>query len=408
MPKAVEGLDLGRGHIGGIPTLNAGMKRNVCATFAVVLAVGSSPLARAAEDDRGSTLAMSEAGEQRIQFHGYGEVHYNNPKTGTMDQSATSEADHHRFVLGWTYEFTPEARLDAEVDYEHAAAEIELEYAHLDYDLSPTLSLRAGNLLMPVGPLNEFHEPPVFYSVERPYVQNSIIPTTWQENGVGIVGRAANGALGYRAYAVAGLDAGKFTTLDGLRKGRSKGNKSKAEDLAGVARIEYATTSGLSFGLSGYYGGADQKTVDSIDVKVGLGVADVRYKRHGFDLRGLFARVQVDNADQASVLAAQPIGETMQGWYAEAAYDVLRRDARENGRRSLWIFGRYERFNTNEEMPDGYTASPAADRSVVTGGVAFQPIEKISFKADVEHWEDETTGSDSQLNRFNIGTGFMF
>ncbi len=344
----------------------------------------------------------------RFRLHGYGEVHYNNPRTGTMDQNATSEADYHRFVLGWAYDFTPEIRLDAEVDYEHAADELELEYAHIEYDLGATTSFRIGSLQMPVGPLNEFHEPPTFYSVERPYVQNSIIPTTWQENGLGVVGRAASGGLGYRAYVVAGLDASNFTTSSGLRGGRSKGVKSKAEDLALVGRIEYATTAGASFGLSGYYGGADQMTVDSVDVKVGMGVADVRYKRHGFDLRALYARIAVDGADQASVLSGESIGKAMQGWYGEAAYDLLRRDAKADSRRSLWLWIRHESFNTNEEMPVGYTASPAADRRVTSGGMAFMPIESVSFKLDVEHWDDETAGSNSQLNRVNLGAAFMF
>jgi hypothetical protein len=44
----------------------------------------------------------------KFRLHGYGEVHYNNPRTGTMDQHATSEADYHRFVLGWSYDFTPD------------------------------------------------------------------------------------------------------------------------------------------------------------------------------------------------------------------------------------------------------------------------------------------------------------
>lgn len=360
------------------------------------------------------SYADQQEGSSKFRLHGYGEVHYNNPRTGTMDQNKTSELDYHRFVLGWTYEFTPDLRIDAEVDYEHAAGELELEYAHLDYDIGATTSLRVGSILMPVGSLNEYHEPPTFYSVERPYVQNSIIPTTWQENGAGVVGRASGGSLAYRAFVVAGLDASNFTTSSGLRGGRSKGVRSKAEDLALVGRLEYATTAGVSFGVSGYYGGADQMTVDSVDVKVGLGVADIRYKRHGFDLRALFARVSVDGADQASVLATaesgspQSIGEAMQGWYGEAAYDLLRRDRKSDSRRSLWIYTRYERFNTNEEMPSGYVASPAADRTVVSGGLAFMPIESVSFKADIEHWEDETTGSDAQLNRVNVGAAFMF
>ena len=343
--------------------------------------------------------------ESRLHFHGYGEVHYNNPETGTMDQDAPARADVHRFVLGWTYEFTPTIRLDAEVDYEHAARELELEYAHLDFDLLPTLTARAGSLLMPVGPLNEFHEPPTFYSVERPYVQNGIIPTTWQENGVGVVGRAGAGALGYRAYLVTGLDAEGFDAMSGIRGGRTHSSEALAEDLAGVARLEYATGAGLSLGASGYYGGADHGRAGLGDVSVGILTADARFRRHGFDLRGVIARVTVDGADSVSAVTGEAVGEAMQGFYAEAAYDVLRRDRAPERRRALVLFARFERFDTHEEMPEGIPADPAADRKVVTAGIAFQPIEKISLKADFEHWED---GADDELDRFNLGAAFMF
>jgi hypothetical protein len=352
-----------------------------------------------------SPARAAEEAEDRLQFHGYGEFHYNNPQTGTMDQSATSEADVHRFVLGWTYDFTSEIRLDAELDYEHAARELELEYAHLDYDLSPTLSLRMGSVLMPVGPLNEFHEPPLYYSVERPYVQRSIIPTSWNENGIGVVGRAGNGSLGYRAYLVTGLNAADFDGADGIREGRTGSSEAKAEDLAGVARLEYATSAGLSVGASGYYGGADQSEPGLGDVKVGMVALDARYRRGGVDLRGVFARDFLDGADSVATVTGENVGEAMQGFYAEAAYDALRRDAKPDARRSLFLFARFERFDTNAEMPTGLTADPAFDRKVITGGVAFLPIEKISFKADFEHWED---GNDATLNRVNLGAAFLF
>lgn len=352
-----------------------------------------------------TVATAQEDEEKRLQFHGYGEFHYNNPETGTMDQSATSLADVHRFVLGWTYEFTPAFRLDAEIDYEHAAREIELEYAHIDYDMSSTMTLRVGSLLMPVGPLNEFHEPPLFYSVERPYVQRSIIPTTWQENGIGVVGRAANGSLGYRAYLVTGLNAVNFTAAEGIREGRSGSSEANAEDLAGVARLEYATTAGLSLGASGYYGGADQSELGLGDVKVGMVALDARFRRGGVDLRGVFARDFLDGADSVAAVTGENVGEAMQGFYAEAAYDLLRRDAKPDSRRSLFLFARYERFDTNAEMPTGLTADPAFDREVITGGVAYLPIEKISFKADFEHWED---GTEATLNRINLGAAFLF
>jgi hypothetical protein len=337
-------------------------------------------------------------------FSGYGEVHYNNPQIGTMDDDAPAEADVHRFVLGWGYEFSPEIRFDAEVDFEHSASEIELEYAHLDYDLGPTITLRTGSILMPVGPLNEFHEPPTFYSVERPYVENSIMPTTWQEIGVGIVGRAG-AALGYRAYVVTGLNADGFSSLSGIRGGRGHGVEAAAEDLAGVARLEYALGGGLNLGASGYYGGADQSVPGLGDVTVGIVNVDARLRRFGFDLRGVFYREFLDGADTVSTAVGETVGSAIQGWYAEAAYDFLRRDLDTSRRRSFVAFARYEDFDTNEDTPDGFLADPAADRQVMTAGLAYFPIEKVAFKGDFEHWED---GTDAQLNRFNLGMAFMF
>ena len=343
--------------------------------------------------------------ESRLHFHGYGEVHYNNPELGTMDQTAPSRADVHRFVLGWTYDFTPAIRLDAELDYEHAARELELEYAHLDFDVLPALTLRVGSLLMPVGPLNEFHEPPLYYSVERPYVQNYVIPTTWQENGLGLVGRTGAGAIGYRAYAVTGLDATAFSTLGGIRGGRTGSSEALAEDLAAVGRIEVAGTTGLTFGASGYFGGADHDAAGLGDVTVGIAAADARLRRSGFDLRGVYARVFVNGADSVSAVTGEGVGEVIQGFYAEAAYDFLRRDLSLERRRSLFFFVRFERFDTNEEMPDGVPRDPAADRRVVTTGAAFMPIEKISLKADFEHWKDS---AEDKVNRFNLGAAFLF
>lgn len=342
--------------------------------------------------------------DSKLSFHGYGEVHYNHPAIGTMNDDEPAEVDVHRMVLGWEYEFTSVMRVSAEIDFEHAASEIELEYAQLEYDLTPTMSLRAGNLLMPVGPLNEFHEPPTYHSVERPYIMGSVIPTTWQDIGVGVTGRASNGAIGYRAYVVSGLDALGFETLDGIREGRQHGVEAKAEDLALVGRLEYAAKGGLSFGASGYYGGADQGTPGLGDVTVTIVEGDTRFRRGALDLRGVAARVSVDGADSVTAFVGQPVGSRMWGVMGEAAFDVLHGRTQAEGR-ALWIFGRFERFDTNAETDPGIAHDPAAERTVFTGGIAYHPVREVAFKADVEHWKD---GTDTDLDRLNLGVAFEF
>jgi hypothetical protein len=349
--------------------------------------------------------ASAQDSQPRIQFHGYGEAHYNNPEIGTTSQDAPSVAEVHRLAVGFTYEFTSGIRAEAEVDFEHDGEEIEVEYAYLESDLSATASLRAGSLLMPVGPLNETHEPLNYYSVERPYIERSLIPTTWNEIGIGIFGRAAGGTLGYRGYLVTGLNADGFSSMNGIRGGRDVGEEALAQDFAGVARGDWSPVSGLGVGLSGYYGGADQSQPGLGQVYVSIIGLDARYRRGGLDLRGLVARIGVDGADSVSVVTGRTIGSVMAGWSLEAAYDFLRRGTDATQRRALFAFARYEDFNTNEEVPSGFTADPDADRQIFTAGLAYEPIDKVAFKGDWEHWD---YGSGSELDRFNLGVAFQF
>jgi len=368
----------------------------------------AAALLAAAVSTTPSFAAAQDSIQDKLHFSGYGEVHYNSHELsddGIIENDPPAEVDVHRFVLGWRYDFTPKIRMDAEVDFEHAATEIELEYAYLEYDLAAATSLRAGAVLMPVGPLNEFHEPPNYYSVERPYVESSIMPTTWQEIGLGLVGRLGGGALGYRAYVVTGLDASGFDSFNGIREGRGHGAEAPAEDLAGVARLEYSSTSGLSLGGSAYYGGADQGDSTLGDATVTILSADARFKRSGIDLKGVVYHTSVGDADVISNTVGATIGDEMLGWYGEAAYDVLRRDREGSSGRALFLFGRYESFDTNESVPSGFTANPAADRQVITGGISYMPVEKVAFKADVENWQDDT---DADLTRFNLGVAFQF
>ena len=43
-------------------------------------------------------------------------------------------------------------------------------------------------MLVPVGFLNETHEPDTFYGVERNSIEKNVIPTTWWEAGASLSG----------------------------------------------------------------------------------------------------------------------------------------------------------------------------------------------------------------------------
>lgn len=338
-------------------------------------------------------------------LHGYGELHFNHPKLGAMSQAEGDEIDIHRWVIGLAYEFSDRIRMDMELDFEHAFKEPELEYGFLEFDLTPGLAARVGSVLMPVGPLNETHEPPLFYSVERPYVERAVIPTTWQEDGAGLVGRFMQGKLAFRAYATAGLDATKMTTLDGLHDVSSKGAESKIEDWAGVGRVEYSPVKYLTLSASAYGGGADQSNPAIGYAFLKIWEADAKFRYENLELSGIFVRTELIGAEQVSRATGETVGRVMQGGYVEAAYRFKKLFFPEGCPADLALFGRYERFNTNQEVPAGFTADRRGLRRIFTTGAAFYPLSSVVLKIDGEFWKD---GTNDTVERLNLGAAFMF
>lgn len=351
--------------------------------------------------------------EPPIHFFGYGEVHLNNPRTGptAAGQTNRAQADLHRFVLGLGYDFNEQISLSAEFDFEHAFREPEVEFMHLDVKFSRQLVFRSGVLLMPVGSLNEYHEPPLFPSVERPQVDTLVIPTTWQEAGLGLLGELSSDEVivKYRAYLVSGMDPSDFKASTGIRGGRGRGldTNSFADGLAGVGRVELQPLSGLEFAASLYWGQAEKREDPKGDTEVRLFEIDGRFDYGGFYVKGEAAMIEIPDADEIIPLvpaADRPVAEEIEGWYLEAGYDVLSLLVPETECR-LVLFGRREFINTQAEVPDGFVRQDGMTRRIWTFGAAFYPIPNVAFKVDHEDWEDN---ADRDLKRWNFGIALEY
>lgn len=210
---------------------------------------------------------------------GYMDFHYNkaNGEDGILD--------FHRFVLILSHSFSPRLRF---------VGELELEQAYVDFLLSRRLNLRAGMLLMPVGIINERHEPPVFNGVERPFVDTFIIPTTWFDVGAGAFGEIGRG-LRYRVYAVAPLDSLEFNADEGIRGGRQKGSEDNVPNLAFTGRVEYLRVRRLTLGAS-IWNGSSNFATPTLKTPVAVDEFDARYTVDRLELRGEFAQVHIGDA----------------------------------------------------------------------------------------------------------------
>lgn len=357
----------------------------------------------------GPSAASVYRKSQGVSIAGYGEMLYENFEGRNQSGSAvrkTTQLDFLRAILYAGYRFSPKFVFNSEIELEHAN-EASVEFAYLDYLAHPALTLRGGLLLVPMGLVNEFHEPNVFLGARRTETESRLIPSTWRENGFGALGSV--GMFNYRAYVINGLNASGFSS-DGLRGGRQKGSKSKASDLAFVGRLDVAPTPGVFFGGSFYRGGSGQNQFRVADkplkVQTSIGELHAQVQVRGWDVRGLFARASLDDADllnrSRNLTGKSAVAETMQGGYLQVGYNVLSQ-FRENP--GLTPYYRFEKLNTHREVPDGFLTDPARDRTFHTLGLEFRPIYNIVIKSDYQWARD---GARTGLGQFNIALGYSF
>jgi hypothetical protein len=272
---------------------------------------------------------------------------------------------------------------------------------------NPWLTIRGGSVLMPIGALNEFHEPPLFYSVERPYVQTVLIPTTWQEAAAGFAGEWMG--LRYRMYGTSGPDAAGFTDNSGIRGGRGKVNEAPSSGLAYAGRVEYVGMPGINVGVSAFIQPqANQRdpvlNAANADPGVRLFEGDVRIRKAGFDIQGTIIQTRIKDAGDLSTATGEDIGTLHFGWNLELAYHLLPLLSPDT-EQDLVPFVRYERFDTQAQMPSGFIADPANNRQVITAGLSYLPVPQVALKIDHEEWRD---GAHDNGRRTNLGLAWMF
>ena len=342
------------------------------------------------------------------------------PLSGYMDfhfNKADGEAgvlDFHRFVLVLSHSFSSRLRFVGELELEHAfvegleqAGELELEQAYVDFLLSRPLNVRAGMVLVPIGIINERHEPPVFNGVERPFVETFIVPTTWFEVGAGIHGEIGRG-LRYRAYTLAPLNAAEFSAEEGIRGGRQKGSESNVRNVAFAGRVEYRPSRGLTLGASAW-GGDASFALPRLDTSVKIGEVDARYRRNRLEIRGLYAQVAVSDAAALNDALARLSGvspnvaRSLRGFYTEAAYRVWNRSSP----RDLVAFARYENFDTQHRMPDGLVPLKEFDRDAWVIGLTHYADPDVAVKVDYV-WLRNQSGLLPARHLVNVGLGWWF
>ncbi len=316
---------------------------------------------------------------------GYGELHYNNI-TDNKSGKDKKDIDFHRFVLFFGHEFTENTRFFSELEIEHALSgddkpgEVELEQAYVEHDFNEMFTGKAGLFLMPVGIINETHEPPAFYGVERNPVEKNILPATWWEAGINLNIKAAPG-LAFDGAITSGL---KVDDTYNIRGGRQKVAKADASDLAYTARIKYTGVAGLELAATAQYQSDLTQGKAGVDTaSATLLTAHAIYSIENFTVKALYAQWDIDGKE------AEALGRDEQnGWYIEPSYRF---------NESIGIFARYNEYDNNAGNGD----DTKVEQTNV--GINYWLHENVVFKADYEK-----VGGAKDADGFNLGVGYQF
>jgi hypothetical protein len=428
----------------------------------------AKPVAAKATDDK-AILGLAPSPVPGLSIGAYGEVYFGamqNPAAGGQWQLGSDAA--RRLVLLPTYAITDNIIFNAEIEFEHAGAGFdnddklhgtaEIEQLWVDFKIADQFNWRAPGVdLVPIGYINQHHEPTEFYSVFRPELYNGLIPSTWKVPGSSIYGTISDGVKYQVMLSAANEDFGDdfncrtaantvppgagvtpctaggawyFPGIDGLNaltfSNPPLGDfRQLSNALAVSGRLDFAEPAslpGLAWSVSAYYtpnttprGAHDDMGNPLGRSSLAMFDAEFRYRvpNTGFEFRGEGVYVRFGNpANLRANNDSDPtdnVGNAMYGVSGEIAYHVPLGTILTTQWEAVPFF-RYTYQNlqtagfagTDPNMPTG-----AGQTNYYSTGVAVFPSPNLVLKATyqkVVNHDPAGANSDSVLG----GVGFFF
>ena len=340
-------------------------------------------------DDKGWSLSF------------YGETKWN-------VKNGADYGDPHRFVLIPGYKLSDYAYFNSEIEIEHGGVddsdggrfdgELELEQFYADVDITDSVTWRSlGISLIPVGTINMYHEPDLFYSVHRPVMYKYVIPSTWMETGMGFHGDVPGvEGLSYWLYLSSGITSADATHgTDGKWNVRSTRPSLREKDgndsLAYTARLGYQR-GGFAGSISTYMADYQHPNGDATDMQLFDIEASYRFD-NGLELIADYAFWNIDNP---TVMQDNYVGEKIDGYRLEIAYH------HKMGSNELVPFFRAEGYDLSSDGNyAGYTE--AGSKNYLSYGAMYKFGRNWELKGAIRQSLD-----DDDSTEFSLGIGFQF
>ena len=391
-----------------------------------LLATGFTVSAQEKTDNALSRLSVGGYGEAVMSRNFYSQHfnRYRDPLTYKDDKS------HGRFdlphvTLNFGYDFGRGWTMGMEIEFEHGGTEsaveidadesgeyeaetekggeVALEQFWINKSFSDgRFNVKAGELIIPVGEINQHHLPNEFFSVYRSEGEAKLLPNTWHQVGLSLWGSLPQWR--YEAIFTSGLDAERFGHDCFVHYGATSPYEYKLANVyAGAARIDNYSVKGLRLSLSGYYGYTFRNTerkagasYDDCHGALAIGSFGFELNRWNLIVRGNATYANLSDAERITAFCNaypkhtqqdgspskhSPIGSSAYSFGGEAGYDVFSIFDALRQKQKLYVFGRYEDYNTyatgNKKV--AYTYDHVKRMSF---GINYKPIPQIIVKAE--------------------------
>lgn len=402
------------------------MDKIILSALTALLATGFTVSAQEKTDNALSRLSVGGYGEAVMSRNFYSQHfnRYRDPLTYKDDKS------HGRFdlphvTLNLGYDFGRGWTMGMEIEFEHGGTEsaveidadesgeyeaetekggeVALEQFWINKSFSDgRFNVKAGELIIPVGEINQHHLPNEFFSVYRSEGEAKLLPNTWHQVGLSLWGSLPQWR--YEAIFTSGLDAERFGHDCFVHYGATSPYEYKLANVyAGAARIDNYSVNGLRLSLSGYYGYTFRNTerkagasYDDCHGALAIGSFGFELNRWNLIVRGNATYANLSDAERITAFCNaypkhtqqdgspskhSPIGSSAYSFGGEAGYDVFSIFDALRQKQKLYVFGRYEDYNTyatgNKKV--AYTYDHVKRMSF---GINYKPIPQIIVKAE--------------------------
>ena len=308
-------------------------------------------------------------------------------------------------------------RFLSELEFEHGTEEIALETALVDFQVRPSLVLRAGIILPPIGYLNQNHDSPKWDFVDRPLVTTGIVPSTLSEVGAGIYGRGASGGLIilYDVYmtnglgeSVVGNELGRTDIASG--KGEERFEKDNNGSPAVSGRVGLRKPGLGEVGLS-YYGGyynSFRFEGEGVDDRRWLGIVALDFGGSigPAAVRGELAYATIDVPTGVSEL----FGNRQGGVHLDVVAPVWRPRVAGYQNAVVALGLRMEHVDYNRGTFTSTGQPIRDDVTAVVPGISFRPTPGTVFRANYRyHWTRDFVGNQTiRTAGFQLGFATYF